>query len=195
MARKPRVPLLPRDGVVVDLETTGLNPVSGARVIEIGAVRIHKGVFSEEFHSLINPGFALPEIAQQITQISDEELAQAPSCEEVLPKFLAFLGRGPIMAHNAVFEHAFLDSECQCIGLLPLVYQYHCTLKLSRKRIVGPLNFKLETLVRYLRLPVKEQFHRALPDARATAHLWRYLYELEQDTLDAPDSFTDEAYY
>jgi len=169
---------LPLDCVVLDLETTGLQPREGARVIEIGAVRLVHGRIVEEFESLLNPGFDLPEIAAQITGITDAELRSAPGAETVIPRLLAFIGKGPVVAHNAAFEQEFIASECQCVGLLPPLFEYHCSLRLARRTVETSPNCKLETLAQTLGLPAPDGFHRALKDARITAHLWVYLCNL-----------------
>lgn len=166
------------EGVVLDLETTGLSATSGARVIEIGAVRVYNGMLQEEFQTLVNPRMTLPDITREITGITQEEVDHAPPAEEVIPQLLQFIGRDKVVAHNAMIEQGFLASECQCIGLLPPNIEYLCTLKLSRRYVENAPNAKLETLAKHLKLPVPERFHRALDDARTTAHLWLYLQEL-----------------
>ncbi len=177
MKRRQRDWLL-QDGVVVDLETTGLSPETGARIIEIGAVRIKRGNLAERFQCLMDPGIPLPEETTDITGITMESLHKARTCEEVMPQFLKFVGRKPVIAHRAEFERQFLDAECLRAGLLPPDFRYICTLKIARKRIPGAPNYKLETLVNYLDLPIEGSFHRALTDAIATAHLWLHLQRL-----------------
>lgn len=167
-----------QDGVVVDLETTGLSPETGARIIEIGAIRISRGNLAEKFQSFMNPGIPLPEETTNITGITMESLSEARTCEEVLPQFLKFVGRKPVIAHRAEFERQFLDAECLAAGLLPPDLRYICTLKIARRRIPNAPNYKLETLVSYLNLPHEGTFHRALTDAVATAHLWLHLQRL-----------------
>lgn len=179
MGRKRRAQRsLPLDCVVLDMETTGLSPREGARMIEVGVVRLRQGRVVAEFETLLNPGFSLPEIASQITGIRDADLESAPKAETVIPDLLAFIGRDAIVAHNASFEQEFLASECQCVGLLPPLFEYHCSLRLARRTVETSPNCKLETLARSLNLPAPDGFHRALKDARITAHLWVYLVGL-----------------
>lgn len=179
---------LPLDGVVLDLETTGLTPNDGARVIEVGAVKLLRGAVVDEFHALVNPGVPLPEIVCQITGLKDDDLKDAPTAEKVMPDLLRFIGRLPVIAHNAAIERDFLSSECQCIGQLPPEIEYHCTLRLSRRFVNNAPNCKLETLAKALSLPCPDGFHRALEDARVTAHLWlhlRKLYNQHQRDIEA----------
>lgn len=182
MARKRRSSQpLPQNCVVLDLETTGLSARDGARVIEVGIVRLRQGKIVDEFESLLNPGFALPEMAATITGLSDEDLQGAPHAEQVIPRLLQFIGRDAVIAHNAGFEQEFLASECQCLGLLPPLIEFHCSLRLARRTVETALNCRLETLARSLGLPAPDGFHRALRDARITAHLWLRLCQLVED--------------
>lgn len=164
--------------MVLDLETTGLCSREGARVIEAGAVRLRKGLFVAEFHSLINPQKTLPAEVTRITGIKQVDLLNAPSPERVIPQLLKFIGRDPVIAHHASFESEFLASECQCIGQFPPHIVFHCSLRLSRKKVDDTPNCRLETLARSLNLPAPNGFHRALYDARITAHLWVHLCHL-----------------
>lgn len=180
MARRRRSALpLPINCVVLDLETTGLSPREGARVIEVGIVRLRQGRIVDEFQSLLNPGFPLPETASTITGLTDADLCDAPAAEQVIPQLLRFIGRDAVVAHNAGFEQEFLASECQCVGLLPPLLEFHCSLRLARRRVESALNCRLETLARSLGLPAPDGFHRALRDARITAHLWVHLCRLD----------------
>jgi len=88
------VPLPLRHGtfVVVDLETTGTSPSSGAMITEIGAVKIRGGEVLGEFHTLVNPGAPIPPFITVLTGITDAMVAPAPLFAEVLPAFLEFCG-------------------------------------------------------------------------------------------------------
>lgn len=189
MAKKRKAKVgLPMDGVVLDLETTGLTPNEGARIIEIGAVKLQRLKVVDEFHILVNPGVELPAIVSRITGLNNEDLVNAATPEQAIPQLLRFIGRLPVIAHNAAIERDFLSSECQCIGQLPPEIEYHCTLRLSRRFVNNAPNCKLETLANALNLPCPDGFHRALQDARVTAHLWlhlRRLYEQHQRNLES----------
>jgi len=96
--------------VVFDLETTGLSARS-CRMCEIGAVRVRELEVAETFETLVNPGHGLPLAIAALTGIRDVELRRAPRPEHALRRFLAFAGEAPLVAHNARFDLAFLDSE------------------------------------------------------------------------------------
>jgi DNA polymerase-3 subunit epsilon len=89
--------------VVLDIETTGLYPHRGDRLVEIGAVAIESGRCVAEFESLIDCGKAIPRRAQDVHGITTEMLNGQPSPEEVLPRFLRFASRSTLVAHNAKF--------------------------------------------------------------------------------------------
>jgi DNA polymerase-3 subunit epsilon len=159
--------------VVVDLETTGLSPRHGHRVIEIGAVAVENGAIVEEFSTLIDAGFQVPPAVQAIHGITDEMLEGKPPPQEVFPRFHAFIADSVLVAHNAAFDIRFLRHEFARLNLnLPL--QHLCTLEMSRLHLPRLPDHTLETV--YLHLFPDADFlrqnHRALDDARMTARIW-----------------------
>jgi len=159
--------------VVIDVETTGLYPQRGDRIVEIGAVAIESGECVAEFESLIDCGKRIPQQAQEVHRISTEMLIGQPSPEEVLPGFMRFAARSTLVAHNAKFDIEFLKYELSRLGL-GMYIKYVCTLQMSRKLYPNLPNYKLDTVCNYLLdetdLDVKR--HRALDDARLTAKIW-----------------------
>ena len=118
--------------VVLDIETTGLSPQRGHRIIEIGAIAIEGGCSAEKFCSLIKIDRKIPHQAQRIHGISDEMLERQPEAEEVLTIFCDFLGDSIIVAHNARFDVEFLRHEFNRISL-QLKNRSVCTLEMSRR--------------------------------------------------------------
>ncbi|MBW2329904.1 MAG: 3'-5' exonuclease [Deltaproteobacteria bacterium] len=160
--------------VVFDVETTGLSPARGHRIIEIGAVALWEKEFVSEFHSLINPGRSVPKIVQEIHGIANEMLINEPLTEEVIPKFRSFLGTGVIIAHNAKFDLSFLRNEFRRLGF-GLANRHLCTLDMSKKLCPDLPNYRLETVYEHLFGNFEESKvnrHRALDDARLTAEIW-----------------------
>lgn len=159
--------------VVLDLETTGLSPACGARVIEIGAIAMESGSMIEEFHTFIDPGKHIPLIVQQIHGITDEMLIGKPRPDEVIPQFREFMRDSVLIAHNAHFDLRFLKYEFSRLNLA-LNNNYICTLEMSRMHCPSLPNHRLETVYRYLcgQLPKGLKRHRALGDARLTAGVW-----------------------
>ena len=97
--------------IACDLETTGLSPLRGHRVIEIGAVRVKNGALIQKFHSLIDCGRSITVCARKIHGISDAMLAGLPKPREAFTAFREFIGQVPLAAHNAPFERSFLQHE------------------------------------------------------------------------------------
>jgi len=159
--------------VVLDIETTGLMPQRGHRIIEIGAVALEEYRIVAEFNSLIRVQRHIPRHVQKIHGISDDMLQESPGPESVLPQFNDFIHQSTLVAHNAKFDLAFLRIELARFGL-SLTHHALCTLALSRKYYPFLPNHKLETVARHLlgELPANMQRHRALDDARLTAMVW-----------------------
>lgn len=159
--------------VVVDVETSGLSPQRGARVIEVGAVALARGEVVDEFSSLIRVGCTIHPAAGSVHGITAAMLRGAPGPEKVWRDFLAFVGRSVLIAHNAPFDLRFIRHELALLGL-PLANRSHCTLRLSRSRFPHLLSHRLEALARHLLggVPDECRLHRALGDARLTARVW-----------------------
>jgi len=157
--------------VVLDFETTGLSPNTGDRAIEIGAVRMERGVVTERFQELMNPGFRISGFIESYTGITNEMLRDAPPCGEVMGRFADFLGDDNIVAHNASFDRRFLVAEFERIGRTHSG-QTACSMLVSRRIFQDSPNHKLESLVNFLDLETDGTFHRALADSEMTARLW-----------------------
>lgn len=166
-------PLAHERYVAVDVETTGLLPRRGDRVIEIGAVSVQNQSIVEEFHSLIYTGKRIPLAARQIHGITNEILVGKPKPEEVFPRFRAFIGDNVLVAHNAEFDVGFLRHEFDRLGF-GFNNRYVCTLEMSRACFPRLRDHKLQTVYRHLfKEPMGAiQQHRALDDARMVARLW-----------------------
>ena len=151
--------------VVLDFETTGLNP-NMDEIIEIGAVRLEHGREVGEFSQLIDPGRAIPEKVVELTGINAAMLAGQPTLAEVFPKFAEFLEGAVLVAHNASFDMAFLRRAFQRFGK-ELDAPILDTLALARNAYKELRNHKLGTVCKHLDVSLKNA-HRAVHDARAT---------------------------
>lgn len=166
--------------VVLDFETSGLSPNQGARAIEIGAVLIEQGQITARFSELMNPGFRINSFIEDYTGISNQMLAHAAPCAEVMARFAEFIGKHHLVAHNATFDQRFLDAEFSQIGH-QYPGQFGCSLLLARRLYPEAINHQLATLVHHKQLPTNGTYHRALADAEMTGHLWlRMLADLKQ---------------
>lgn len=171
-------PLISHRYVIFDVETTGLYPQRGHRIIEIGAVAIDGQAVTGEFHTLINPGRKVASTAQRLNGITNEMLADQPLPEQAYPDFYRFITGAVLVAHNAVFDVSFLRYEFGRLGM-SMNHQHICTREHGRWRYPHLRNHKLETVARHLlgQLPQDRQRHRALDDARLTAKIWMAMKE------------------
>ena len=157
--------------VVLDFETTGLSPGRGDRTIEVGAVLIEQGRITGRFQQLMNPGFRIDGFIESYTGITNQMLAKAPPCGEVMEQFVEFIGDHNLVAHNASFDQRFLDSELQAIRR-QYGGSFACSMLISRRVYPDAPNHKLGSLVAYKQLANDGVFHRALADSEMTAQLW-----------------------
>jgi DNA polymerase-3 subunit epsilon len=98
--------------VLFDTETTGLEPLTGDRVVEFAAIELENDLPTDRhFHRLINPGRDIPEEVVRIHGITDAHVRDAPRFEAVVDDILAFLGDGMLIAHNAPFDFGFMNAE------------------------------------------------------------------------------------
>lgn len=162
--------------VILDFETTGLSPACGDRTIEVGAVVVEDGALVDRFQSLMNPGMRVSGFIESYTGITNEMLSSAPPVAEVMRRLAGFIGRHPLVAHNAGFDRRFLDAELARIGHARR-QDVACTMLLARRIYPAAPCHTLETLVRYKNLQTTGVHHRALADAEMTAHLWLSLVE------------------
>ncbi len=159
--------------IVFDIETTGLSPNTGHRIIEIGALSMQGAEIVSEFHSLIDCDYPISPQAQRVHGISAQMLRDQPLPDMVFTAFRDFIGHLPLVAHNAPFDTRFLRAEFAQLGY-SLKNTIHCTLKLSRRHWPHLPNHRLDTVFARLggRVDATIQRHRALDDARMAAFVW-----------------------
>ena len=163
--------------VVIDIETTGLNPQTD-RIIEYAALRVENGGVTGEFETLASQETELKGEIIDLTGITDELLRkEGKSPEEALRAFLEFIGKNRIVGHNLAFDMPFLINECRKYNLTPPSARCEDTLTLAKRRISGVRNFKLTTLAEHLSIPY-DAAHRALSDCRITNQLYEKLNAL-----------------
>jgi DNA polymerase-3 subunit epsilon len=168
--------------IVLDFETTGLSPHYGDRAIEIGAVRQKNDIVTDRFQSLMNPGFRISSFIETFTGITNDMLAAAPPCEEVMDQFAAWIGTDPLVAHNASFDRRFLDSELGFIGR-SRSSSMACSMLAARRVYPEAPNHKLKTLVSYCNIQPAGTFHRALADAEMTGRLWMLMVDAVRNSF------------
>lgn len=165
--------------VIVDLETTGTHATHD-RIIEIGAVKVLSGDVVDTMETLVDPQCTISRHITRITGITNTDVFDQPQIEEVLPRFLDFLGNAIFVAHYCQFDSSFIDAELQRAGLPPLSNPTLCTLRLARRLLPGLPSKGLSSLITFFDLDPGQR-HRALSDAIATQQvLTRLLYRLEE---------------
>jgi len=164
-----RVPLDEAPFCVVDLETTGGRPGPGT-IIEIGAYRMIGRRIAESFESLVRPRGGIPRFISGLTSITNEMVADAPPIETVLPAFRDFLGDSVIVAHNARFDHSFLDFEFRRIFGMGLRNPLLCTLRATRRFVPSLKRRRLDLVAEHFGLSTAGR-HRGLGDARMAAEI------------------------
>jgi DNA polymerase III subunit epsilon len=124
--------------IVVDTETTGLDPEDGHRIVEIAALELVNHVPSGRiFHRYVNPQRPMPDAARAIHGLTDVFLAQHDTFDAVADGFLEFIGADRLVIHNAGFDIAFINAELVLLGKPVLAVPYEDTLVLARKRYPG----------------------------------------------------------
>lgn len=161
---------------MLDLETTGGSP-TGCAITEIGAVSYRGGNPTGTFHTLVNPGAPIPAFITVLTGITQAMVIEAPRIEEALPSLLEFIGQAVVVGHNVRFDLSFLNAACDRLGYPRIRNHSTDTAALARRLCRNEVrNLKLSSLSAHFRSPVTP-IHRALDDARATAHVFWALLE------------------
>lgn len=162
--------------VAIDIETTGLYPERGDRIIEIGAVTLEGDRIINAFHSLIDAKRRISNPAQKVHGIDNTMLMGQLNSKEAICRFNTFISKSTLVAHNAGFDMKFLRYEFSRAGL-NLTNKYACTLRMSRRFLPDLPDHKLETVYRHFAGCHSEDIrtHRALDDARLVATVWMKL--------------------
>jgi DNA polymerase III epsilon subunit len=163
----------------LDVETTGLDPVSGDKICEIAVIKTIDGQVADEFVTIVNPGRNIPERAISIHGITQVMVNRAPLFRDIAKDLLDFLNDTVIVAHNAKFDLEFLRSELRNLNQSLPENEVIDTLGIARRYYSFPSN-SLGEIARYIGLPIDEE-HRALADVTTTKDIFEYfLKDLER---------------
>jgi DNA polymerase-3 subunit epsilon len=160
--------------VLFDTETTGLDPLTGDRVIEIAAIELVNDLpTGEKFYALLDPDRDIPMEASRIHGISNFHVEGKPKFAQVADAMLAFFGDAPLIAHNAPFDFGFLDAELSRVGKPGLdAARMIDTLVLAKKRFPGMPN-SLDALCRRFEIDLSARTtHNALLDCKLLAEVY-----------------------
>ncbi|RZJ31684.1 MAG: DNA polymerase III subunit epsilon [Brevundimonas sp.] len=172
--------------IVLDTETTGFDPKTGDRLIEVGCIEIMDLLpTGRTYHSLVNPERLIPPDAIRVHGITDDKVKDAPKFAEIVADLAAFIGDAPVIAHNAQFDRNFIDFEYRRCGH-PLLDEgrWIDTLQLAQKKFPGMPN-SLDALCKRFKVSLADRtFHGALIDARLLAEVYLELRGGKERRLD-----------
>ena len=161
--------------VVFDLETTGFSNKND-KITEIGAVKVENFKVVDRFSQLINPEKDISYKVQELTGITNDLIKDKPTIEEVLPKFVEFIGDSVLVAHNADFDMGFMQQKCREQNI-EFKNTSVDTLILARTLLPHMKRFRLNLIAKELGIPLLNH-HRAVDDAEATAHIFIKFLEM-----------------
>jgi DNA polymerase-3 subunit epsilon len=170
---------------VLDTETTGLDPSEGHRIIEIACIELVNHMPSgRDFHRYVNPEREMPEEAYAIHGLSAEFLAKHEPFAAIADEFLAFVGDGRLIIHNAEFDLKFINSELRRLGKETLTCAIEDTLALARRRYPGA-QASLDALCRRFEIDLSARTkHGALLDCELLAAVYLELIGGRQPGLE-----------
>lgn len=161
-----RIRRLPKNYVVIDIETTGFDPVRD-KILEISAVKVSSGTTGDVFSTLVNPAVEIPPHIVKLTGITNDMVAQAPPIEQVISDFAEFIGDDVVVGHNVAFDLNFVtEKSFQTSGKWienDYVDTYYWAMSLDLP--VG--TYKLSALKTFFGIE-QEESHRALADCMTT---------------------------
>lgn len=160
--------------IVLDTETTGLNPFEGDKIVEIGCIElINHTTTGGKFHQYINPERSMPESAFAVHGLSEEFLYKQPVFSEIVDSFIEFIGTSNLIIHNAQFDMSFINSELANLNL-PTLHQDRVidTIKIARKKFPGA-QASLDALCKRFNIDnSNRELHGALLDAELLAEVY-----------------------
>ncbi|MBL4768442.1 MAG: DNA polymerase III subunit epsilon [Rhodobacteraceae bacterium] len=160
--------------IVLDTETTGFDPESGDRIVEIGAVELYNHVATgETYHQYINPERGMPNEAFEVHGLGDDFLRDKPKFAQIGQAFLDFIGDSKLVIHNASFDMKFLNAELGKMGLPKLPWEQAIdTLAIARKKFPGS-PASLDALCRRFGIDnTSRTLHGALLDSEILAEVY-----------------------
>ena len=155
--------------VVFDIETTGFSSVTN-HIIEIGAVKVENGKIVDRFSTYVNPQEPIPYRITKLTTITDADVMDAPTIDQVLPEFFAFCEGCVLVAHNASFDTGFIKENARKLEL-PYAYTHVDTLAMARVLLPQLAKFTLDHVAKTVGVSL-ENHHRVVDDAEATAEIF-----------------------
>lgn len=176
--------------IILDTETTGLDPNRGHRITEIGCVEVIDCVpTGRTFHAYVNPERDVPAEVTEITGLTNTFLADKPVFAKIVDDLVAFVGDARVIAHNAAFDRNFVNAELIRHKKSPIPdKRWMCTVELSRSMLPGA-QVSLDALCRRFNISLeKRDKHGALIDAELLAEVYLQLNGGRERKLDFGDA-------
>ena len=171
--------------IILDTETTGLDPTNGHRLIEIGCVEVIDAIRTGQvFHRYLNPERHVPAEAERVHGINTDFLLNKPIFAQVVDNFLAFIADSTLVIHNAAFDMKFINSELGMLGFKPISMERTLdTVLLARKKFPGA-PASLDALCKRFNIDLGGRIkHGALLDAELLADVYLELQGGRQTAL------------
>ena len=177
----------PDNFIVVDLETTGLDPEID-EIIQIGAIKIQKDKITDKFNRLVKPSRPISDFITELTGITNEDLDKADDIKDVLPLFLDFIGDNILIGHNVNFDINFIYDNSLKILNTPFKNDFVDTLRIARKLLKQLNHHRLDDLIEYYNLEEREE-HQALNDCELTLKIYKNMLNKIEDIETFKKSF------
>ncbi|MFC3675570.1 DNA polymerase III subunit epsilon [Ferrovibrio xuzhouensis] len=172
--------------IVLDTETTGFDPQTGDRIVEIGCIELVNHIATgRHYHVYINPERTMPEDAFKVHGLSDDFLKDKPVFASVAAEFVAFVGEDPLVIHNAAFDMGFLNAELARIEGMPHLAMERAidTVRMARQKFPGA-QASLDALCKRFNIDNSARTkHGALLDAELLAEVYLELIGGRQQGL------------
>ena len=181
--------------IVLDTETTGLDPLKGHRVVEIGCVELHNHIpTGKTYHVYLNPERDMPPEAEKVHGLSSEFLEKQPVFAEVVDAFLEFIGDAPLVIHNAGFDMNFLNAELRRTGFPPLPMTRAIDTVLMARKMFPGAPASLDALCKRFEIDLSTRsLHGALLDSQLLAGVYLELNGGLQPDLELKDDAATQA--
>lgn len=185
--------------IVLDTETTGLDPQAGHRIIEIGGIEIvNRRITERYYHQFLQPDRQIEVAAGNVHGITNEFLRDKPRFANIVTEFIDFIQGAELIIHNAAFDVGFINYELQLLQQHWQPLDHYCqitdTLKLARERHPGQKNSLDALCKRYNVDNSNRQLHGALLDARLLAEVYLAMTGGQVSLLTAPEANTSNNY-
>ena len=184
---------LPENYIMLDLETTGLDPRYD-EIIEFAALRVRGNEITDRYQTFVKPENPIPDFIAELTGITNDMVAAAPSVGEALPGIMDFIGDDLVIAHNANFDVNFLYDACESCGVSHFSNRFVDTLRIARKLFPEQRHHRLGDLLVPLGVTASDE-HRALADCLTPFDCYNVMRGMSLDKYGSAEDFAKAFVY